>query len=103
MNDEILTAEEAAKLLKCTPVYLKSQSAAGNYPGLMVAGEWRYVKSQLIEWLRTKAQAEQIKRQAAHQGVERAKQDGTYTPKRGRRSKVDTAKLNEKYKDFQLN
>ena len=97
MTDEILTAAQAAELLKFSEPYIKSLAAAGDIPGIFQWGEWRFIKSQLLEHYRQRAEAEQRKRQGEHRVIEIAKKAGDLAGKRGRPSKIDIAAMNEKY------
>jgi excisionase family DNA binding protein len=48
---EVLTLDEAAKLLRLGPEQLQGAAAAGELPGRRIAGEWRFSQSALIAWL----------------------------------------------------
>jgi len=51
-SDEVLTAEEAAALLKvATPTVLK-ESREGRLPGVKIGREWRYSRTALLAHLR---------------------------------------------------
>jgi excisionase family DNA binding protein len=52
IDDEVLTAEEAAALLKvATPTVLK-ESREGRLPGVKIGREWRYSRTALLAHLR---------------------------------------------------
>jgi hypothetical protein len=48
---DILTMEEAAGLLRVPLASLQIEVAKGGVPGRVIAGEWRFSKSALLEWL----------------------------------------------------
>jgi excisionase family DNA binding protein len=51
-SDEVLTADEAAALLKvATPTVLK-ESREGRLPGVKIGREWRYSRAALLTHLR---------------------------------------------------
>src|SRR5690349_25179650 len=51
-SDEVLTADEAATLLKvATPTVLK-ESREGRLPGVKIGREWRYSRTALLAHLR---------------------------------------------------
>lgn len=50
-RDEVLTAEEAAALLKVTVQTVLKESRAGRLPGVKVGREWRYSRNALIRHL----------------------------------------------------
>jgi hypothetical protein len=47
----VLTLAEAAKLLRVSEAGLKADAAAGRVPCRLVAGEWRFTKEAIFEWL----------------------------------------------------
>ena len=50
--DEVLTAEEAAALLRVSLATVLKESRAGRLPGVKVGREWRYSRIGLIRHLR---------------------------------------------------
>ena len=52
MEDEILTIDEAAKLLKMGKRAIYGLAKAREIPGKKVLGKWRFSKSALIKWVR---------------------------------------------------
>jgi hypothetical protein len=48
---EILTLEEAAYLLRVTPVDLRMSLDAGLVPGRVFNGQWRILRRALLRWL----------------------------------------------------
>jgi excisionase family DNA binding protein len=50
-GDEVLTAEEAAQLLRVTVQTVLKESRAGRLPGIKVGREWRYSRNALIRHL----------------------------------------------------
>ena len=51
-DDEVLSVEEAAKLLKVPPATIRREARAGRLPGRHVGKQWRFARSALIDWLR---------------------------------------------------
>jgi hypothetical protein len=47
----VLTLAEAAKLLRVSETGLQADAAAGRVPCRLVAGEWRFKKEAIFEWL----------------------------------------------------
>ena len=52
----VLTLAEAAALLRVPEEGLRTDAEAGRVPGRLVAGEWRFIKSTLLEWLSSEGQ-----------------------------------------------
>ena len=50
----LLTTEEAAALLKIGPATLQRLARAGKIPALKIGKLWRYRKSDLDEWLKSR-------------------------------------------------
>ena len=50
-EQEILTAEEAAALLRVSPQTVLKESRLGLLPGVKVGREWRYTRSALLRHL----------------------------------------------------
>jgi excisionase family DNA binding protein len=48
---EVLSAQEAAALLKVERALVERLAAAGELPGRELGGEWRFARAALIEWL----------------------------------------------------
>src|SRR5579871_3459458 len=48
---EVLTLSEAATLLRVSSDGLKADAEAGRVPGRVVAGEWRFSRVGLLDWL----------------------------------------------------
>ncbi len=55
LTEEILTLEEASKLLKIGEATTYSLAKKGELPACKVGREWRFTKSQLIEWMQRRA------------------------------------------------
>lgn len=51
-EDEVLSVEEAAELLKVPAATVRREARAGNLPGRHVGKQWRFARSALIDWLR---------------------------------------------------
>jgi hypothetical protein len=50
-TDEVLTAGDAALLLRVETPGLEAAAAAGELPGKQIAGQWRFSRSALLAWL----------------------------------------------------
>lgn len=50
-NDEILTLEEASRLLKLSKSTIYNLAQRKKMPGYKVGRSWRFVKAYLIKWL----------------------------------------------------
>lgn len=50
-DSDVLTIEEAAKLFKVSESGLKSEAEAGRIPSRQIAGEWRFSRQSLLNWL----------------------------------------------------
>ncbi len=48
---EVLTADELADLLRADVDAVVSLAEEGEIPGRQIAGEWRFARSAVIEWL----------------------------------------------------
>lgn len=57
-TDELLTAEEVGKFLKVTPQWVYQRKAQGKIPYKKIGGSIRFVKSELIEWVKSGASAD---------------------------------------------
>lgn len=52
MAQEIMTSEQAAAYLQIGIVTLKRKAQTGRIPAAKIGRGWRFVKSELDEWLR---------------------------------------------------
>ena len=50
-DEEVLTAAEAAALLRLPLESLLAEAQAGAVPGRSLAGEWRFSRAGLLSWL----------------------------------------------------
>ena len=48
---EVLRSEQAGELLQLDPTVVEGLAAAGELPGRMLAGEWRFSRAALLAWL----------------------------------------------------
>ncbi len=46
----VLTAEEAAELLRVEPAVVLELAEAGQLPGRLVGGEWRFAREAVLAW-----------------------------------------------------
>lgn len=49
---EVLTLAEAASWLRVSEAGLKADADAGRVPGRVIAGEWRFLRAAIADWLR---------------------------------------------------
>jgi excisionase family DNA binding protein len=47
----VLTGAEAAELLQVEPDVVLELAGAGELPGRLLGGEWRFARSALLAWL----------------------------------------------------
>lgn len=50
-SHEVLTLAEAAAFLRVPEAAVQEATTPGGIPGRSIAGEWRYLKSALQDWL----------------------------------------------------
>jgi excisionase family DNA binding protein len=50
-DDNVLTLEEAAALLKVSPAALRAAVEDGDLPGRRLGQEWRFSRMALLDWL----------------------------------------------------
>jgi excisionase family DNA binding protein len=53
-SKEVLTTNEAAEFLSLTPYTLREYAKKGIVPARKVGKSWRFVKADLLAWLRGK-------------------------------------------------
>jgi excisionase family DNA binding protein len=53
-SKEVLTTNEAAEFLSLTPYTLREYAKKGLVPARKVGKSWRFVKADLLAWLRGK-------------------------------------------------
>jgi excisionase family DNA binding protein len=53
MRDEILTTREAADFLKVSPLTLRRRIHADSLPAHRMGRKWIFIKSELLDWLRS--------------------------------------------------
>lgn len=51
-SDEVLTSEEAAAFLKMSERTLLRLAASGEVPGSKIGGQWRFVRTELVDRVR---------------------------------------------------
>lgn len=52
---DVLTLAQAAAYLQLPPDAVRAEAEAGRLPGRCVAGEWRFSRSALLNWLNAPA------------------------------------------------
>lgn len=86
---EILNSEEAAELMRVSVPTIRGMASSGEIPATKIGDDWRFVKSQLLNYMSTRAIAEQRSRQEQWAIKKAAQEVNPATPlKRGRPSKV---------------
>jgi excisionase family DNA binding protein len=55
-SKEVLTTNEAAEFLSLTPYTLREYAKKGVVPARKLGKSWRFVKADLLAWLRGKDQ-----------------------------------------------
>jgi excisionase family DNA binding protein len=58
--DEILTTAEAATYLKIHPRTLTRFAKAAELPGFRIGSHWRFLRSELDLWMRSKVRSPQL-------------------------------------------
>jgi len=85
---EILTADEAAEMFRVSTPYIRGMANSGEIPGTKMGDDWRFVRQDLIDYLRERSRREQQARK--FQQEQRQQQPQTIMPgKRGRPRKHD--------------
>ncbi|NLO07405.1 MAG: helix-turn-helix domain-containing protein [candidate division WS1 bacterium] len=54
-QDEVMNVEEVADLLGFHPEYVREMARTGRIPGVKVGRKWRFVREQVIDWLKAGA------------------------------------------------
>jgi excisionase family DNA binding protein len=62
---DILTTEEAAELMRMSIPTIRGLAATGEVPAIQM-GEWRFLKTQLLDYMAARAKDEQRRRQEQH-------------------------------------
>ena len=57
--EEVLTLEELSSLLRLPTTALEALAEDGLLPGRRIAGEWRFARSAILEWLSRRERTEQ--------------------------------------------
>ncbi len=48
---DVLTLDEAAELLRTSPATVSELADNGELPGRKIAGEWRFARGALLDWV----------------------------------------------------
>ena len=51
IEDDVIDAEAASKILKIHPVTVRLKAAAGEIPGRQVGNRWRFSRQRLHAWI----------------------------------------------------
>lgn len=90
---DTLNTEEAAKVLKCSKQFVCELARRGEIPAVQLAGQWLFVKAQLLEWLSAKAFDEQARRR--EQSYHVANSSGNEPVQKRERGRPRNAKITE--------
>lgn len=81
--NEILTAEEAAEMFRVSIPYIRGLANSGEIPGTKMGDDWRFVRQDLLDYMRERSRREQKARR--FQQEQRQQQPESIMPsKRGR-------------------
>ena len=61
---DVLTLEEASGYLRLSSETVVSQALKGNIPGRKIENDWRFLKSAIDDWLRSKSSSSILLAQA---------------------------------------
>jgi excisionase family DNA binding protein len=61
---DVLTLEEASGYLRLSIETVASQALKGNIPGRKIENDWRFLKSAIDDWLRSKSSSSILLAQA---------------------------------------
>jgi Helix-turn-helix domain len=50
----VLTLEEASQYLRLSPIVIAQQASIGNIPGQLIDNDWRFLRSAIDDWLKTR-------------------------------------------------
>jgi excisionase family DNA binding protein len=67
-DEEVLTLQEAAALLRLSPEAVRRRAIAGDLPGRIFGEEWRFGRAALLAWLADGETAPGERRQPAPDG-----------------------------------
>jgi hypothetical protein len=91
MITETLDVKGAADLLHCSHNMVRDMAARGEIPATYIAGQWLFLRSQLLDDLAARARQEQAKRreevQAASMGLPMPEPDAERRTRGSRRRK----------------
>ena len=80
---EILTADEAAEMFRISTPYIRGMASTGEIPGTKIGDDWRFIRQDLIDYLRERSKREQQARRFKQE--QNLQQPQTILPgKRGR-------------------
>jgi excisionase family DNA binding protein len=54
MDKSLLTVKELAEILRVNPITVYRMAQNGNIPALKINSNWRFLKSSIEKWLKTK-------------------------------------------------
>lgn len=85
---EILTADEAAEMFRVSTPYIRGMANSGEIPGTKMGDDWRFVRQDLIDYLRERSRREQQARKFQQEQRQQQPQ-AIMLGKRGRPRKHD--------------
>jgi excisionase family DNA binding protein len=67
-TEDVLTLEELARLLRLPADAVEALANEGELPGRRIAGEWRFVRSAVLDWLSAGGRADRTEQGSAEAG-----------------------------------
>ncbi len=59
-ESEVMTTKEAAAFLRIGTLSLSQKAKRGEIPATKRLGHWRFLRSELLAWLKTKPESEAV-------------------------------------------
>ena len=81
---EILTADEAAEMFRVSTPYIRNMANSGEIPGTKMGDDWRFLREDLIDYLRERARREQQSRKFQQEQLKQEPKQAFTPGKRGR-------------------
>lgn len=73
---EVLTLSEAAAYLRLSEQDVIAAASSQGLPGRLVAGEWRFSRSAIMQWLNVSQPTAEMRKAAALALIDKYKDDG---------------------------
>lgn len=90
---EILTSEQAAGLLQFSTQYVRALAKQGDLPAIQLGDDWRFIKTQVIDYLSQSAIREQQSRKFEHNSQPKDQSINIPARPRGRPRKVNASQV----------